>query len=282
MAISDAHMHPTDCGAGQYYPGSDSAEILMGCTARASEWDAMSSLEDRRIVRSYGVHPWYPEEWGPEAESRLRAILSEDRNAHVGEIGLDSKRGDLKEQVAPFEVQLSMAESEDRIASIHMIGTEKDVLDILRARPHGRVILHSYGSDSYAKPFAEEGCFFSISPRILSRSEVRVRRLLEALPADRILIETDAPNTGRGFEGLQAFADRLSSISGMDGIADAATANLRRLLDGRHGGAHQADPRPGGAGQAARDPRDPCGLRRRRRLCPGGNGPRRHWPHQGR
>lgn len=232
MAISDAHMHPTDCGGGEYYPGSDSAEILMGCTARASEWDAMSSLGDRRVVRSYGVHPWYPEEWGPEAEARLGAILSEDRAAHVGEIGLDSKRGALKDQIAPFQAQLSMAESEDRIASIHMIGTEKDVLDILRARPHGRAILHSYGSDSYAKPFAEEGCYFSISPRILSRSEVRVRRLLEALPEDRVLIETDAPNTGRGFEGLGAFAERLSSVTGIDGIGDMATANLRRLLDG--------------------------------------------------
>jgi len=251
MAISDAHMHPTDCGTGQYYPGSDSAEILVGCTARASEWDIMSSLEDCRVVRSYGVHPWYPGEWGPEAEARLKTILSEDRSAHVGEIGLDAKRGDLKDQVAPFEAQLSIAESEDRIASIHMIGTEKEVLDILRARPHGRIILHSYGSDSYAKPFAEEGCFFSISPRILSRSEVRVRRLMDALPADRILIETDAPNTGRDFEGIGAFADRLSSISGMDGIADAATANLRGLLDGRHGRPHEADPRPGGPRQAA-------------------------------
>ena len=232
MAISDAHMHPMDCGTGQYYPGSDSVEVLVGCTARASEWDAMLSLGDRRVVRSYGVHPWYPGEWGPGAEARLRDILSEDRSANVGEIGLDAKRGSLEDQVAPFEAQLSLAESEDRIASVHMIGTEKDVLDMLRARPHGRVILHSYGSDSYAKPFAEEGCFFSISPRILSRSDVRVRRLLEALPADRILIETDAPNTGRGFEGIEAFAERLSEISGIEGIGDAAAANLRRLIDG--------------------------------------------------
>ena len=232
MAISDAHMHPTDCRAGEYYPGSDTAEILVGCTARASEWNAMSSLEDRRVVRSYGIHPWYPGEWGPDTEARLRDILSEDRAAQVGEIGLDSKRGVLKEQVAAFEAQLSIAESEDRIASIHMIGTEKEVLDILRAKPHGRAILHSYGSDSYAKPFAEEGCYFSISPRILSRSEIRVRRLLEALPADRVLIETDAPSTGRGFDGLGAFAERLSTIAGIDRIGDMATANLRRLLHG--------------------------------------------------
>ena len=232
MAISDSHMHPTDCGTGQYYPGSDSVEVFMGCTARVSEWDSMSSLDDHRVVRSYGIHPWYPGEWDQDAEARLMAILSQDRAAHVGEIGLDAKRGDLKEQIAPFEAQLSIAESEDRIASIHMIGTEKDVLDALRARHHGRVILHSYGSDSYVKPFAEEGCYFSISPRILSRSEVRVRRLMEALPADRILIETDAPNTGKGFDGIESFADRLSSISGMDGISDMATANLRGLLHG--------------------------------------------------
>ncbi len=217
--------------------------MLVGCTARASEWDAMAFLRDGRLVKSYGIHPWYPEDWCASTESRLISILDSDPSAHVGEIGLDAKRGILQDQMDPFIAQLGIAERFDRIASIHMVGTEKQVLDALRARPHGRTILHSYGSDSYVRPFASEGCYFSISPRILSRSDIRVRRLLEAIPADRILLETDAPNVPRGFEGMEAFSARLAAVSGIGDISDIAYANLRRLIHGRHLYAHQDHPR---------------------------------------
>ena len=127
--------------------------------------------------------------------------------------------------------ELDIAEYFKRVVTIHDVGCEKMVLDALKGR-NLRVILHSYGSDSYVKPYSEMECFFSISPRILSRSDIRVRRLMEAIPEDRLLLETDSPNVGAGFAGMRDFADRLGSVSGRTGeeLIAISDENLGRLF----------------------------------------------------
>jgi Tat protein secretion system quality control protein TatD with DNase activity len=66
----------------------------------------------------------------------------------------------------------------------------------------------------------------------MSRSEVRVKRLLSAIPPDRILTETDAPNFPKGFEGMGPFISELERMSGIADLASLAASNLRRLIDG--------------------------------------------------
>jgi TatD DNase family protein len=106
------------------------------------------------------------------------------------------------------------------------------VLEALRGRRLKAVILHSYGSDSYLKPYSELECYFSISPRLLSRSDIRVRRLMDAIPDDRLLLETDSPNCGKDFAGMWDFATRLGSITGRsaDDLLSLAEENLGRIF----------------------------------------------------
>ena len=163
--FSDSHLHIVEEGWRDRYSDLDSAGILMACTARPAEWDVQSGISDTNVIGSYGVHPWYADEWNDEIRGRLISILEGDGNRHVGEIGLDYKRGSVKDQMPVFEDQLRIASDMGRIATIHMMGTEKEVLESVRA--HGKgcpgIILHSYGSDSYLKPFSELNCHFSIS-----------------------------------------------------------------------------------------------------------------------
>lgn len=232
--FSDSHIHLVEEGHGERYPDLGSARILMACTARPDEWDRQLGMDDPRIRGSYGVHPWYPGEWNEASRSRLISILERDPNAHVGEIGLDYKRGTVRDQMRAFGEQLSIASDMGRVATIHMVGTEKEVLESIRV--HGRgcpgIILHSYGSDSYLKPFSELNCYFSISPRIQSRSDVRVGRLIDAIPDDRLLLETDAPHAGKVFTGMHGFASRLGDITGRDPeeLIAIADSNLGRLV----------------------------------------------------
>lgn len=230
----DSHLHLVEPGFSDRYSDLGDADILMACTARPEEWDVQQNISDTKVVGSYGVHPWYPEEWNGQSRERLLSILEGDPRSHIGEIGLDYKRGSLKEQVQPFTEQLDIASEMGRIATVHMVGTEKDVLDIVKV--HGKgcsgIILHSYGSDSYLKPFSETNCYFSISPRILSRSDVRVGRLISAIPRDRLLFETDSPHAGREFTGMRAFVERIASITGEDPeqLLGTASDNLRGML----------------------------------------------------
>lgn len=115
-----------------------------------------------------------------------------------------------------FLEQLDIASEHGRIANVHMVGCEKVILDAIRA--HGRgcraVVLHSFNNESYAKAFSELGCMLSVNPRILARSDARVSRLISSIPEERLLLETDAPYTARGFAGMEDFAERLASACG--------------------------------------------------------------------
>lgn len=161
--------------------------------------------------------------------------MSEDGEAHVGEIGLDAKHGTLDEQIAPFAEQMSICSEFGRIASVHMVGAcENHILNIIkRNRGYRGIILHSFkGPESYIKPFAENGCVFSISPRIMAISEERRMRLLSAIPLDRLLVETDYPHAGRGFESLGGFIAEIADAMDCDAESLSSTIhdNFVRML----------------------------------------------------
>ena len=230
VPMIDSHMHGIEAVPETY---SDFKELtrFVSCVAKADEWDRQMALEDPRMIKSYGIHPWYAEDWTLENRSRLYHLLDEDPTAQVGEIGLDSKRGQVLGQTMIFIQQLDLAEHFDRVASIHDVGCEKMILDALKGRKI-RFILHSYGSDSYARPFSELDCYFSISPRLLTRSDVRVRRLMEAIPEERLLLETDSPICGKDFRGMRDFAERLGRITDRtsEELLAIAVENLGRLF----------------------------------------------------
>lgn len=233
--FADAHAHVSERGFSDRYPDFDRAVIVFGCTARPSEWDAMAACAVPGTVRFYGVHPWYADEWDEASAGRLESILGEDPRANVGEIGLDGKRGDPSLQRPAFESQLDLASGFGRIANVHMVGCERDVLECVRRHAEGcrAVVLHSFSSESYVKPFAEIGCMFSVNPRILARSESRIARLLRSVPEDRLLLETDAPYLAREFSGMTGFADRLAGILGTTGeeLMRLTLDNARRIAD---------------------------------------------------
>ena len=211
--ITDAHMHihvPSEAP----YPDMDELRLICTCTARREEWALLDDIADPRVRRYYGIHPWYCGEWDGECESDLRERLASDRKAGVGEIGLDSVRGgDIDLQTDVFMKQLAVAREADRPVTVHMVGTEKRVLDSLRASGISTpVILHSFKSESYARPFAELGCYFSVNPRLVAKDPQNVRRILDAIPAERLLVESDYPHCAKGFGGMGAFISALAGI----------------------------------------------------------------------
>lgn len=230
---SDAHLHPVDGIMPERYPDLTGLKHSLSCTSTRDQWVPLMEWGGE-TVKSFGIHPWYCDGWDSETESALLDILREDKGAQVGEIGLDSKRGSVTEQMPVFRRQLEIASELGRIASIHDIGCEKEVLDSIRMWGKGcrGIVLHSYSSDSYVKPFTEAGCMFSINPRILSRSEIRLKRLLSSIPLDRLLLESDAPFTAKGFEGMGAFTGRVASLLGMEPseLEVVVDDNLGRLL----------------------------------------------------
>jgi TatD DNase family protein len=188
------------------------------------EWPVVAALARQYdwILPSYGVHPWDSGNRSPNWQTALRAQLEADPTAGVGEIGLDRwiiegiRPGDpriaglrvapLDEQTEVFSWQLALATELDRAASIHCVQAFGALLDVLgKTRlPDRGFLLHCYsGPAEMVGPFAALGAYFSFNGSFLGRLPGEKTRsgkkdfppTYTLIPADRLLVETDAPAT---------------------------------------------------------------------------------------
>jgi TatD DNase family protein len=139
-------------------------------------------------------------------------VLRADPTAGVGEIGLDRwivdgiKPGDpriaglrvapLEEQGEVFGAQLALAAELNRAASIHCVQAFGALLALLQKtpRPARGFLLHGYGGPAeMVRPFADLGAYFSFNVELLGPRQAARLANFKTIPANRLLVETDAP-----------------------------------------------------------------------------------------
>jgi len=181
--------------------------VVNGTSPR--DWDAVAALAalSPTVAPAYGAHPWFlealPADWFDDLVRRLAA----DPAASVGEIGLDAAvepRDDALQRDV-FLRQLRLSRDLRRPASIHCRRAWGVLLDLLRADgPHpAGLVLHSYGGGPELVPaLVPLNAFFSFSGTITHARNRRSPASARAVPADRLLVETDAPDLPP--EGLPA------------------------------------------------------------------------------
>jgi TatD DNase family protein len=119
------------------------------------------------------------------SEIGLDGLIADSTSSHFGNIPT------LDEQVALFRAVLDRAGC-GKVYSIHSRGAESLTIDILNEFSIDRVVLHSFsGTLGEARRAVERGFYFSIHPAMVSTSEGR--SIVNWLPVDRMLIETDGP-----------------------------------------------------------------------------------------
>lgn len=117
----------------------------------------------------------------------------------IGEIGLDGywvPEGPLWEkQEQAFRALVQIALDHDKAIIIHTRKRERRALEILRELGVKRVDWHCFGGRvNLAREIAKEGHYLSI-PANARRNEA-FTRMLETLPRDKVLLETDCPYLG--------------------------------------------------------------------------------------
>ena len=160
------------------------------------------------------MHPQLVEERSGEI-ALFEKLLPESR--YVGEVGLDAgprHYRSLELQKSIFERILCLCANEGgKILSVHSVRATKLVLDLLeRHLPNdrGSVVLHWFsGSAGEARRAAALGCYFSVNERMLASPNGR--RILEEIPKNRLLTETDGPFVKRNGEPIPA-ADVLRAV----------------------------------------------------------------------
>jgi TatD DNase family protein len=150
------------------------------------------------LMRAAGDdYPDQREVWGAEeAVGWVEAHV--DQAFAIGEIGLDGywvKEPHWAEQEVVFRRLVALAMAADKVVIIHTRKREKRALEILLEMGAPRVNWHCFGGKvNLARTIAEHGHYLSI-PANARRSE-SFTRMLQTLPRERVLLETDCPYLG--------------------------------------------------------------------------------------
>jgi TatD DNase family protein len=212
---------------------------VLSVTTTPAAWAGTYALAagSSRIRTALGLHPQLVAQRKSELPLLL-SLISDTR--YIGEIGLDGSRdfaGSLGDQIDVFDAVLQgCADAGGRILSIHSKGAAKMVLDALSQRPAaGTPILHWFsGTERELLHAIDLGCWFSIGPAMLKSQ--KGLRLVERMPRDRILTESDGPFAS--VQGRSALpwdvGEAEGSLAKVWALSNEATqqallANLRRL-----------------------------------------------------
>jgi TatD DNase family protein len=124
----------------------------------------------------------------------LRALLDHPRAVAVGEAGLDYHYGaDAKtEQRRLFEAQLELAAELGLAIVVHTRAANADTEAILRGHD-GTVVMHCFSEPELLPAGLERGWYVSFAGNATYPKAQALREAAAAVPADRILAETDSP-----------------------------------------------------------------------------------------
>ena len=205
------------------------------------------------VYAGVGVHPHDAKQVDGDALAALRELARQPKVVAVGEIGLDFYRNLSPQDVQrrAFQAQLAWAARLGKPVIVHDREAHAEVLKALTSWAAGlassplagRVgMLHSFSGDLLmAKRAIDLGFYISISGPVTYQNARRLAEIIQALPLNRLLIETDCPyltphpHRGKRNEPahVRLVAEKIADIKGLtlDMVAAATTANARRLFE---------------------------------------------------
>lgn len=221
-------------------------QLVPGVIARS--WDALDAVVARYpgLYAAWGLHPCYLADHRPEHLAGLRARVAARRPVAIGECGLDDfiADADPEAQELYFLEQLRIARDADLPVIVHARRAVDRVLKGIRrigGRTGLRGVVHSFsGSIEQAERLREHGFLVSLGGPLTYERAQRLHRLVRALPADGLLLETDAPDQPgvqhRGQRNEPAYLPEvLATVAALRdeapaAVAAASTAAARRLF----------------------------------------------------
>jgi len=172
---------------------------VKGCCE--ADWPKVVEIVNRYpdTHLAFGLHPWFINGCSEQCFQTLEKLLTTYPQASVGEIGIDhaiENRDDAKQE-SVFLAQLEIARKYNRPVTIHCRRAWVrlvELLDQFGELPHGMLIHCFGGSAEVATELVKRGACISFSGSITRPGNIKAGPAIRAVPDDRILIETDAPD----------------------------------------------------------------------------------------
>ena len=216
---------------------------------RMSQAAAVKALADRfpEVWGTVGVHPHNAGEGPLPTPEEIAAAADHPRIIGIGESGLDYfyDKAPREAQAENFRRHIRAARLAGLPLAIHARQADDDILAILKEEREAGgwfdFLLHCFSSSrELAEKSVEMGGYVSFSGILTFPKSQDIRDVARDLPADRLLVETDAPYLApvpfRGKRCEPAMvahtAKVLAEVRGMEmaALEDLTTANFRRLF----------------------------------------------------
>jgi TatD DNase family protein len=201
--VVDSHTHLDVCEP----PNADlvAAAVEAGVTRivtvgtdSASCRAALAAAEDfPQVYAAIGRHPNSATGFDDADLAELEALAAHGKCVAIGETGLDYYRDHAprEDQKRAFLAQIELARTVDKPLVIHTRAAEDDTLALLGEHAAGlQVILHCFSMASRVEDcLAHQDWWFSFAGNATYPSAGDLRDANLRVPADRLLVETDAP-----------------------------------------------------------------------------------------
>ena len=221
---------------------------FLNISTRQKEWGAVIGVAERHgdVWASVGVHPHEADAHPELGAAALIEGANHPRVIAIGECGLDYyyDKSARQAQRERFEAHIEAARQAGLPLVVHTRDAEDDTAEILSAAVNGggvTGVLHCFtGSAGLARKGLDLGFYVSLSGIVTFKNAQDLQATAKWLPADQMLVETDAPFLApvphRGQKCEPAFvADTAAFVAELRGeepeqLAEATTENFFRLF----------------------------------------------------
>ena len=205
-------------------------ELILnpGCELESSKTAVELAERFPFLYAAVGVHPSDCGDWQDSWLDELRNLAAHPKVKAIGEIGLDyywkeNPPREFQQQV--FHKQMELARELNLPVIVHDREAHHDCLEVVKAHPEVNGVYHCYsGSLEDAKILVKLGWMLSFTGVITYKNARKSLEVIEWLPMDRIMIETDSPYlTPEPFRGkrndsgkVYRVAETIAQVKGME------------------------------------------------------------------
>ena len=209
---------------------------ILTISTRVKRLDALLAIADRfpDVYCTVGTHPHQADEEDGISTQELVELSSHPKVVGFGEAGLDYfyQHGSREAQEHGFRNHIAAARATGLPLVIHTREADDDcgrILEDEMAKGAFRAVLHCYtGGRELAMKAISLGLFISFTGILTFKKSESLRELAAELPADRIMVETDAPYLApgkhRGKRNEPAYVIEIARV-----LAEARKVSLEEI-----------------------------------------------------
>jgi len=222
---------------------------IVTISTRVKRFDALLAISEKYddVFCTVGTHPHQADEEDGISAHELVRLTQHRKVVGLGEAGLDYfyRHGSPEAQARGFRAHIAAARMTGLPLVIHTRDADENCARILEeeiAKGAFRAVLHCYtGGRDLAMTAIRLGFHIGFTGILTFKNSQNLREIAAELPADRVLVETDAPflapGKHRGKRNEPAFVTETARVLAetrgvsFEEIARQTTANFFALFD---------------------------------------------------